>query len=210
MGYCSKCGGRVETDWTHCPKCGRRLVHEPPPKRPGNRVQRGGTTISEESPWPVEQTSWPGRELGLPAQGSNSLADPGQRFAARLIDLLIGVAIFLACFLPWFLLDIATKEPWEDTGALTGLGSVLGVITWIAYFPFMHATRGQTIGKRAMRIRLASIASGEPPSWGSAILREVLGFIPYLGLLVYAWLLWDRNRQGLHDKAAQTVVVRTE
>jgi uncharacterized RDD family membrane protein YckC len=46
------------------------------------------------------------------------------------------------------------------------------------------------------------------------VVTNLLGLVPYLGVLGTmlsiidpAWLLWDRRRQALHDKVADTVVV---
>ena len=48
-----------------------------------------------------------------------------------------------------------------------------------------------------------------------AVATGVLGFVPLLSIaasmlniLDPAWLLWDARRQALHDKVADTVVVR--
>ncbi len=87
------------------------------------------------------------------------------------------------------------------------------------------AVKGQTPGKMATRIRVVQAEDlfrpewGRPPSWGRSLIRWglpfVLGlpgfFIPFgnvLALLCYLSLTWDRDRQGWHDKAARTFVVK--
>ena len=88
------------------------------------------------------------------------------------------------------------------------------------------AVKGQTPGKTAARIRVVRTEDlfrpewGRPPSWGQSFVRWglpfVLGlpafFIPLVGevlaFLCYLSLTWDRDRQGWHDKAARTFVVK--
>lgn len=89
------------------------------------------------------------------------------------------------------------------------------------------AAKGQTPGKMATRIRVVRAEDlfrpewGRPPSWGQSLVRWglpfVLGlpayFVPFgnfLALLCYLSLTWDRDRQGWHDKAARTFVVKKQ
>jgi hypothetical protein len=99
-----------------------------------------------------------------------------------------------------------------------GLRSFLGVISddlglgfgWAAvYFTgFLSMLRGQTPGKRVMGLRVIRL-DNKPLGWWISFER----FGGYaasfsVGLLGFLQILWDRNRQGLHDKACETVVVR--
>lgn len=93
------------------------------------------------------------------------------------------------------------------TNALDDLGVGFG---WLAvYFTaFLAMWRGQTPGKRLFRIRVMRL-DGQPLGWWMSFER----FGGYaasasVGLLGFAQILWDRNRQGLHDKACETVVIR--
>lgn len=67
--------------------------------------------------------------------------------------------------------------------------------------------RGQTPGKRLFRLRVIRL-DGRPIGWWAAFARFG-GYSASLatGLLGFAQLLWDRNRQTLQDKLADTVVV---
>lgn len=96
-------------------------------------------------------------------------------------------------------------------GFLRGIADDLGVgFGWGAlYFTaFLALWRGQTPGKRALGLRVIRL-DGRPIGWWIAFER----FGGYaasfsIGLLGFAQILWDRNRQGLHDKAVETVVIR--
>jgi uncharacterized RDD family membrane protein YckC len=93
------------------------------------------------------------------------------------------------------------------SGAADDLGVGFG---WSAVFftAFLAMWRGQTPGKRLAGVRVLRL-DGKPLGWWIAFERFG-GYAASLsvGLLGFAQILWDRNRQGLHDKACETVVVR--
>lgn len=66
---------------------------------------------------------------------------------------------------------------------------------------------GQTVGKRLMGIRVVRL-DGEPITWWIAFERAggyAAGFAT--GLLGFAQVWWDANRQAIHDRIVGTVVV---
>jgi uncharacterized RDD family membrane protein YckC len=89
--------------------------------------------------------------------------------------------------------------------AAVGVAWVVG----IAYFTYFEGgPRGQTLGKRAMGIRVVDLATGGPIGYGRGFVRclgrNVSGVAVYIG---YLWVLWDREKQAWHDKFAANVVV---
>ena len=92
----------------------------------------------------------------------------------------------------------------------------MSVLTGI-YTVLFTKLRGRTLGKMAVGIKIVQMVDGSLPTWGSAIARWALPaattLVPWAGglgwLLIYLWILWDPNKQGLHDKVAKTVVIRT-
>lgn len=143
-----------------------------------------------------------------------ALASPGTRFTARVLDLLI-LAIL---------------------GSIVGsvLGSVGGpavaVIIAAAYETAFIATKGQTPGKMATRIRIVRTDDGAIPAWGASAARWALpavasvaravawafgvesgvaSLLGVVGVVVYVSLLWNKRRQGWHDMVAKTLVVNT-
>jgi uncharacterized RDD family membrane protein YckC len=87
------------------------------------------------------------------------------------------------------------------------------LISYLHHVTYMHRT-GQTVGKRAMRIRAVRATDGAPISLRGARKRWLVGglaysFAPYFQYADTLWLLWDTPyRQCLHDKCAETVVVK--
>ncbi len=96
-----------------------------------------------------------------------------------------------------------------------GGGAILALLISLIYEPALIATRGQTLGKMMVGIKVVRAEDGGLPGWGKAIgrwvLPGVLSLVPFVGwilqLLAYISLLWDDRRQGWHDKMATTVVV---
>lgn len=81
-----------------------------------------------------------------------------------------------------------------------------------AYYIFLHSSRGQTVGKMVMKIKVVDEATGELIPAGRAGVRWGVGALLSLlcgigGLLDGLWPLWDPKRQALHDKPAKTLVV---
>ena len=147
---------------------------------------------------------------GQPAPGSTTAggasgprAGFGRRLAAYLIDsvLLSIVAVILVLIL----------------GAVAGdaggvIGYIIAIVGIIAYYVYFHGgPTGQTLGKRAMGIRVIDYAGGGPIGYGRAVGRyfaAILSGIPcYLG---YLWMIWDREKQTWHDKLTTSVVVPTD
>lgn len=96
-------------------------------------------------------------------------------------------------------------------GTISRWANELGLgIGWIGlYFTaFLALWSGQTPGKRLLGIRVLRL-DGERIGWWAAFERfggYTAGFATGLG--GFAQVLWDRNRQAIHDKICETVVVR--
>ncbi len=76
------------------------------------------------------------------------------------------------------------------------------------YFAFaMPRLGGRTVGKRMFGIRVLQL-DGSPMNWFEAFERAG-GYAAGVatGLLGFAQVYWDPNRQAIHDKIAGTVVI---
>ena len=130
------------------------------------------------------------------------------RLGGRLIDIAIVAAVSLILFLTL----------WSDAEGLGAsiLFSVSSAAIGILYEVTMIANLGQTVGKMVTKIRVARADNGGLPGWSKSGVRWILpaaaSFIPYVGflawLLVYCSLLWHNRRQGWHDLAAGTLVIK--
>ena len=118
-----------------------------------------------------------------------------QRFGAMVVDALI----VMFAYVP---LAIAFGSD---------AGSNLGLVAMIAYFTLLEGgATGQTLGKRALGIRVIDLARGGPIGPGRAFIRLVGRLVSWLPIyLGYLWMLWDREKQTWHDKMSGSVVVPT-
>jgi uncharacterized RDD family membrane protein YckC len=101
-------------------------------------------------------------------------------------------------------------------GALFLAGLAAALITFV-YDWVQHGLWGRTIGKRALGTKVVTASDRSKVSGGAAGGRAAVfalpPIVPVVGglfaLINELWLLWDRRRQCLHDKAAKTVVIKT-
>lgn len=147
------------------------------------------------------------------------LASPGARFGARVVDFVL-MLVFAIVIAFGFLGGLSGVDDGGDAviaaGSLVLLPFVFGAVG-IIYEVALIATKGQTLGKMAANVKVIRADNGEVVGWGKSIGRwiipAVLGVIPFFGLLlsllVYVSLTWDQARQGWHDKAAGTLVIKT-
>ncbi|MHB9862361.1 RDD family protein [Streptomyces sp. YIM S03343] len=126
-----------------------------------------------------------GQQLGLPEQGSGSIARPGRRLGAIAVDW--GLCVLIA-----YGLITDGYGPATSNWALL-IFFVLSVLT--------VGTIGFTPGKRLFGIRVVDLTTGGVNPL-RALLRSTL-----LCLAIPA-LIWDRDGRGLHDRLARTVEVR--
>jgi uncharacterized RDD family membrane protein YckC len=144
------------------------------------------------------------------------LASRWQRLAGALIDGVIVVAIDLAISLPFLSWHRLTQPA---NGALVSpdqykLNVIAMIIGFVYYWLMTYRWRGQTVGKRLVGMRVVRAEDGGPISNGQALVRALVFVVAgsicgCFGVLNVLWILWDRRRQCLHDKAARTVVVKT-
>jgi uncharacterized RDD family membrane protein YckC len=129
-----------------------------------------------------------GVRLGFPAQGPGSVASTGARIGAFIIDAIVAN---LVAGIPY--LFGVRYTPNSRTFVVLGAFLLIELI--------FDATYGQTLGKRLLGIRVIRVDGNGLAGLPWLLLRTFL-----LGALVPA-VVWDRDRRGLHDKAAGTIVV---
>jgi len=155
------------------------------------------------------------------------LASWGSRLGAYVID---GLVVAVPATILFFLLlggalGVTGTED-EDTAVGAAVLAfiawfILLAILWLVYAPLLMIRagerNGQTWGKQVVGIR-AVRDSGEPWSFGSAAVREVVlkniavwiaaSIIPIIPwFLNFFWPLWDDQNRALHDMAASSHVV---
>lgn len=177
-------------------------------------------TLSDAETTEAGQFHFGGRMAEFGDGRSVTLASPGARLGARIIDSFLVSTPFLA---PAFFTD-EEDFGWQDFGGIFvssppaeewiffGVSLFIGFVYEVAF----TTTKGQTLGKMAAGIKMVSVKDGSIPTAGMALRRwlvpSLLGFVPFAGwllsILCYLALTWHRDRRGWHDLAAGTMVVK--
>ncbi|MHB8341982.1 MAG: RDD family protein [Mycobacteriales bacterium] len=162
----------------------------------------------EPAPAAPASEDYPGARLGMPPAGRGSVAGVGIRLGALVLDLAVswlagsGIASLIgirraACPLP-----APGQSPICPAAARSLFDqSVVLTLTFVALQIILLATAGRTVGMRITHLQVVRLDG-----------RVVgLAAVPRTVLLVLAVpaLLADRDQRGLHDRACNTVVVRT-
>ena len=150
-----------------------------------------------------------------------NLASGGMRVAARLIDGLIMVVIFVPL---WFLVFATTETGNGQVNTSVGFGGFIGLTLLALGVGFANeivlvALKGGSAGKLILGLRVVK-ASGGPADWGTAFVRyspnlvsvipclgSILGFVLTITNLVLVFS--DTNHQSVYDKVAKTYVIAT-
>jgi len=181
---CPNCRAVVPSWAVKCPECGHSM--SAPPSRPIL-----DSASSEGGAYSPAWTLPPPARIDLGA-APRAYGGFWIRVGASLIDTVI-------LFVPAIILQRV-------------VGADAGFITWVldwVYYAFMESSGSQaTIGKMVCGLKVAD-TSGNRISFARATGRyfaKILSAIPFL--LGFAMVGWTRQKRGLHDFIAGTVVLR--
>lgn len=153
----------------------------------GTWLEGPGVTLGELR----NPDSWPGKRLGLPREGSTSVAPFSARAAAFVVDIIASA-----------LLAGLVISQLEDPSDLSRQLIAYGVL--LVEHVVLVALTGQTLGMRLLGLKVLRLKD----------VTKVPGFVPALvrtlPLLLTVGLagFFTRDGRGLHDLAAGCVVVR--
>ena len=183
--------------------------------------------------------AYPGSTYQYGSGKDPSLAEWWQRLLARIIDAAVILVLASPFWLPPFatyvrrIQDVQNlyqgdiSNPAAQTaisvagsrlfGSLV-LAGIAGALIAMAYDWIQHGLWGKTLGKRAVGTMVVTADTrskiGGGAAGGRAAVYALPSAVPIVGALFAAvnelWLLWDKRRQCLHDKAARTVVIKTK
>lgn len=133
-----------------------------------------------------------------PAFSSGGPSGPRAGFWARL-----GAAVidFLVLLIPSIILLVIFKQ-----GAAYQAVSTLMTLAYFTYFE--GGASGQTIGKKALGIRVYDFRQGGSIGYGRGLLRQICKYLSAIPIFLgFFWMLWDGEKQTWHDKIVGSVVV---
>jgi uncharacterized RDD family membrane protein YckC len=180
------------------------MSEQPPPPPPGQAPP----------PWYEPPPSFP--TAGRPG-------DLGARFVAKLID---GLLVALALSVVSAVLGLAAFGMGMRSGYGTDLLSTLtSTAVVVGYYAFLESTRGQTVGKMILRLRVQNL-EGENPTMEQALRRNaylaisLIGILPLVGAFITGLAMLTaviyvavtinddtQTRRGWHDRFGDTQVV---
>ncbi|NEB04857.1 RDD family protein [Streptomyces sp. SID13726] len=151
-----------------------------------------------------------------PLAGMPPLASSGKRTLARIIDLiLVGIVVWL---ITWGFGVSEYNVDGDNVQYGKSLAqSALAAVLYMAYDTVLITRSGQTLGKKWLGMRVANLDNGSTPSAQTNLIRAAVLWIPFAfccaciwTAISGGWSFFDKPyKQGLHDKAAKTVVVST-
>ncbi|MFF8836505.1 RDD family protein [Streptomyces sp. NPDC015130] len=160
-----------------------------------------------------------------PLSGMPPLAESGRRILARLIDWVIVTVPLAIIGIPFDIYERATRDDNDFGDTINSLNGgsqlvfqLITIVAYVAYDTVMTAKNGQTLGKKLMKLRTAMLNDGSTPPMSQSLLRAIVLWLPALVCCACLWpllllilILVDKPyKQGLHDKAAKTVVVTAQ
>jgi len=129
-------------------------------------------------------------------------ATPVQRVFELIIDIII---FWVAFFIYLFAFNV------DENGKFLFLQTLFSwpvLLYWIMYFPILEGVYGQTLGKRVMKIRVASV-SGDELTMGQSIIRRLFDVVDLFLFGLVGILVLSRSdiNQRVGDKVAGTIVI---
>lgn len=167
-----------------------------------------------DQPNPFQTPNSGGNALGSDPSSSNApLAGRGTRLASAFLDgLVIIIPVMVIAFLVGAF-DLSGKKSAQDPiqSLLIGGGAILFYLILNGWL--LH-TRGQTLGKMIMKIRIVRV-DRQPTSGMDTIVKriipvQVIGMIPILGgifSLIDMLFIFREDRRCIHDLIAGTEVI---
>jgi uncharacterized RDD family membrane protein YckC len=164
------------------------------------------TTARPANPYAPPRASV--RDIPDPSSTSE-LAEPGTRLAASFID---GISFALMVYAPMFMIAFNAEPGADESAALiAGAIALAGFVVWSGLNVLFVVRNGQSIGKKMLSIKVVrsdgSTVSLGRVFWLRNLLNGVISIIP-LYAFVEVLFIFSESRQCLHDKIADTIVIK--
>jgi len=92
---------------------------------------------------------------------------------------------------------------------LNPTGTILTALIGLAYMVYFEGGRGATPGKMVMKLKVIGTDGRMPIGYGTAVIRWIGKLISTIVIFLgHIWIIFDKEKQGWHDKIANTFVVK--
>jgi len=186
MPFCQKCGAEYKDSSNFCSKCGvavNEIASTPESKK--------GKIFPEDKDGIYDYDGF--------------YASTEDRFWALMIDGLILTALWLIIGITSISYTILNYFPYNMYGYLL-------VIGYLGYFALLEGTKGQTIGKMFLHIKVIKEDKSQC-DLVAAIIRNLLRIIdavPGIYIIGYISISMSDKSQRIGDRVAKTVVVKSK
>ncbi len=161
----------------------------------------------------------------MPTPSPSNYAGRGARLLARILDSLIGAVPSLVLWLMFFLPILSTLQAAQlaqeaglplENPPMPAFGALIGLVLWVIIFTAVQwtylSTRGQTLGKMMLKIKIVRFTDGTnggfvPNVLLRGILNGILSMVPFYSIVDICFI-FRQDRRCIHDLIANTVVVK--
>jgi uncharacterized RDD family membrane protein YckC len=195
---CFRCGCEYSETVAACPMCG--ASPERPPEAEAAEKSSATVEISKDEirDFEAEKSAQPVRYGGFWIRC----------WAAMLDGVVLGLVSLLIYGAGMIIISSQYGEIGESVKALLIPQLVSDALMKAFYFIYFHAVTGQTVGKKALGLKVVG-QNGQSIGWARSAGRYFGSFISLLVFgLGYLWVAFDDRKQSWHDKMAGSFVVR--
>lgn len=130
-----------------------------------------------------------------------------RRVAASMVDILLLIPVL--AIITYLAFDPPYVQGYLDAKFSAGNPyGFLSELLLVAVVVFFWVRYLGTPGKLLLDCHIVHAQTGQPLSVGRALLRYFGYYISMLPFMLgFLWIIWDRRKQGFHDKIANSVVI---
>lgn len=191
-----------------CKSCGAELVRRFASGSAQALHAGGAAAAAVTMDSPIDMPAMAPPAVGQSFAGNAPLASLGSRLSAALLDVLF----WSASIVPGFFLAAVIGGASEEMTLQGWLGLMIGPVLLGLYTIHILTRDGQTLGKKAMKIRIVNHDDGGNAGFGRVIMlrgvvNSLLANIPFYALVDILFIFGSEQR-CLHDLIAKTKVVQ--
>ncbi len=185
-----------------------------PSSQPPGWYYAQGDPVGTQRYW--DGSTWQGgpQPVGGGYGATSQLADAGSRIGAWFVDLLV---LIIPIFIISFAVAGGEQQSVFGASARQIVAGLLTTAVWFGYHVLMNSNGGQTLGRRAVSIKIVNM-DGSEAGTDSLVKRfgvGLLNIIPFVNLVLWivglaslVLIFIDDDNQALWDKVANTKTIK--